>query len=456
MTSCEQMPVPPSLSHENIVRRRTADCEERERIIAKYVLELTKGFNEAMSRAADADLRQPSSLKPASDAKCVLVTGATGGLGAHLVAETALRPDVRKVVCLNRVNRKQDARTRQMQALSKKGIQLPAEAMAKISVLETDLAHPTDIGLSKEDYQSLVDSVTHIVHNSWLMHSKWPIKRFEPQLRIMAHMLDLARHIAARRPQDSRVSFEFVSSIATVGYHPLWTGAAVVAEERVPIESVLPTGYGEAKYTCERMLDATLHRYPERFRATAVRLGQIAGSAINGHWNSKEHVSFMIKSSQTLGALPDLPGSMGWTSANDIARTLVELVMQPEDVALHPIYHIENPVRQLWSETIAVLADAMSTGTTQAGAMGVIPMEEWVQRVREWPRREDNVADGENPGYLLVDFLEDHFKRMSCGGLLLATAKARGHSPTLASVGPMGESLIRLYIQSWRDTGFLS
>lgn len=46
---------------------------------------------------------------------------------------------------------------------------------------------------------------------------------------------------------------------------------------------------------------------------------------------------------------------------------------------------------------------------------------------------------------------------MNCGGLLMGTAKAREHqSPTLAQVGQIGESLIRLNNQSWMDLGFLS
>lgn len=185
------------------------------------MLELTEEINGVMSRTADAGPSQLSSLNPAPDAKYVLITGATGGLGEYLVAEAALRPDVRRVVCLNCINRKQNARERQMQALSKKGIQLPPDAMAKVDVLETDLAQPTELGLPDKDYQSFVDSVTHIVHNAWLVHCKWLVKHFEPQLRIMAQMLNLARHIAAGHPRDSLVSLEFVSSIATVGHHPL-------------------------------------------------------------------------------------------------------------------------------------------------------------------------------------------------------------------------------------------
>ena len=426
--------------------RVTASCAAREEVVVQYVRDLTKEFAETIDELPRLPLSSISQSGPG--AKCILITGATGGLGAHLVVEAALRTDVQRVVCLNRPS-KQDPLERQIRALCRKGIKLPPNLMDKLVVLETNLAHPTNLGLSNDVYGSLLESVTHIVHNAWLMHSKWPVQRFEPQLRIMAHMLGLARDISGRR---SLVSFEFVSSIATVGHHPLWTGNSIVLEERVSIESVLPTGYGDAKYICERMLDATLHRYPDRFRATAVRLGQIAGSRNNGHWNPMEHLPFLVKSSQTLGMLPDLRGTMGWTPADDVARTLIDILTQPDDVALYPIYHVENPVRQSWGETIALLADVLDI---PRDATGIIPFEQWLECVKDWPRSEDNGPKGANPAYLLVGFLADNFARMSCGGLLMGTAKAREHSPTLARLGPTSESLTRLFINSWKDMGFL-
>lgn len=384
--------------------------------------------------------------------KCVLITGGTGGLGSHLVAQALARPDVARVVCLNRRNNKQDARQRQRQSLIEKGTSLCTspdaidDAMNKIEVIETDLSKPK-LGLSEGMYDQLVNTTTHIVHNAWLMHSKWPIKRFEPQLRIMANMLSLARDISICAQR--LVTFEFVSSIATVGYHPLGR-RPVVPEERVPISSVLPTGYGDAKYVCERMLEATLDRYPRRFRAAAVRLGQIAGSSVNGYWNPTEHISFLVKSSQTLGALPDfVQGStLGWTPVDKVAGILVDILLQPEDVRLHPIYHVENPVRQPWKEMMAMLGDALDIP-------GVIPFDEWVRRVGEWPIGEDNSAEGANPAYLLMKFLDDNFTRMSCGGLLMGTRRARQHSPTLAGVGPISKEVVSLFVGKWRDMGFL-
>lgn len=387
----------------------------------------------------------------------MLITGGTGGLGSHLVAKALACPDVTHIVCLNRRNNRQEARQRQWQSLLNKGTGLSPEdeaIMNRIDVIEADLSKP-NLGLSENEYNKLADNVTDIVHNAWLMHSKWPIKRFEPQLRIMMNMIGLARDISARRwgaGTKRPVTFEFVSSIATIGHHPLRASPGqqrpTVPEVRVSVESVLPTGYGDAKYACERLLDATLHQYPDRFRAAAVRLGQIAGSSLNGYWNPTEHVSFLVKSSQTLGALPDFSGTLGWTPVDEMAATLVDILLQPEGVRLHPIYHIENPVRQPWADMIATLGEALDIAD-------VIPFGEWVRRVREWPVKTDNGADGANPAYLLTDFLDENFTRMSCGGLLMGTANAREHSSTLANVSPVTKATTRLYVSKWREMGFL-
>ncbi|KAI0180678.1 putative polyketide synthase [Hypoxylon sp. FL1284] len=440
---CVPIPIPsstpPATSRRNGV---SSDCEDRERVVARYVTELAAGWDESL-------LTSESRARTKQHSNCVLITGGTGGLGSHLIAKALARPGVARVVCLNRRNHKYDARERQAQSLLQKGTGInPDDITDRVEVIEADLSK-ANLGLAEEVYNNLADTVTHIVHNAWLMHSKWPVKRFEPQLRIMSNMIGLARDVSVRRGSGTRVTFEFISSIATVGHHPLWTGRPAVPEVRVPIESVLPTGYGDAKYICERLLDATLHCYPDRFRAAAVRLGQIAGSSLNGYWNHAEHVFFLIKSSQTLGALPDFgDGTLGWTPVDDMAGALVDILLQPDDVALHPIYHIENPVRQPWKHMTATLAAALDIPAT-------IPLGEWVRRVREWPVSSDNSADGGNPAYLLTDFLEDNFTRMSCGGLLMGTANAREHSPTLTRVGPVTEDIARLFLSKWRAMGLL-
>lgn len=236
--------------------------------------------------------------------------------------------------------------------------------------------------------------VTHIVHNAWLMHVKWPLKQFQPQLRIMANMLSLARDISIQ--QGRLVTFLFSSSIAVVACHPLWAGDPDVEETHVPIESVFANGYAEAKQACEQMLHSTLGRHPGRFRAASVRIGQIAGNSVHGHWNCTEHIPLLIKSSQTVGALPDFRGSMAWIPVDDIAGVMTEILRQPDHVPLHAVYHIENPVRQPWEQTMRLRSDEMM--------IPVIPLREWLHQVRQWPHFEDNVPSGANPAHVLVDF----------------------------------------------------
>lgn len=104
-----------------------------------------------------------------------------------------------------------------------------------------------------------------------------------------------------------------------------------------------------------------------------------------------------------INALPDTGGTVYWTPVNEIARTLADLVLS--DRTPYPVYHIDNPVGQPWRQMNAVLVDALHIPN-------LIPFEEWVERVRAGPQRN-------NPAATLLDFLDNDYLRMSCGGLVL-------------------------------------
>ena len=64
--------------------------------------------------------------------------------------------------------------------------------------------------------------------------------------------------------------------------------------------------------------------------------------------------------------------------------------------------------------------------------------------------------DTANPAAKLIDFLDDNFTRMSCGGLLLETNHTEQHSKTFRGVGPINNDTIWKFISAWRETGFLA
>ncbi|KAM4057312.1 starter unit:ACP transacylase in aflatoxin biosynthesis domain-containing protein [Hirsutella rhossiliensis] len=417
--------------HEKDTAARAARKAAVDELVAKHV----------------ADFSGPTSSPQRADSgKVVLVTGASGNLGCYLVTHIAQLADVEAVVCLNRKNRS-EANERQDKAMTTRGIRLPEALKHKLQVYQTDSAKPR-LGLSESDYEHLAGSVTHLVHNAWPMSVKRPLAGFESQFQVMRNLIDLARDAASRRPESFKFSFQLVSSISVVGHYGTAghsgsiSDRITVPEQRMNIDAVLPTGYSDAKWGCERMLDETLHQYPNRFRPMVVRLGQIAGSRASGYWNTAEHFPFLIKSSQTLQALPNVDGTVFWTPVDDVAGTLSDLVVS--DRKPHDFYHIDNPVGQEWRGTSAILADALNIPKSN-----LIPFHEWVERVRRAPAHN-------NPASALVDFLDSNYLRMSCGGLVLGVENALEHSKTLSSTGPVSEEVIRSYIHSWKSLGFLT
>ena len=411
----------------------TAALAARRNAVDDYVQKYTAGFS--------APVASPLSSTASSDnAKVVLVTGASGGLGSHLIDHIAQLPDVKTVVCLNRKNNAEPY-IRQQKAMRDKGIHFPETLKPKLLVLQTDSSSPM-FGLSNGEYEHLVTSVTHLIHNAWPMSVKRPLAGFESQFQVMRNLIDFACDVVARRPESFKFSFQMISSIGVVGHYGVGNGdtKTVVPEERVEIDSVMPSGYGDAKLGCEKMLDETLHKHADQFRTMTVRLGQVAGSKTSGYWNPMEHFGRLIKSSQTLNALPDVHGTLYWTPVNDIAAALADLLLSHRNP--YPIYHIDNPVGQPWHEMNAILADALNI-------TNLIPFEEWIRRVRAAPERN-------NPASTLVDFLSSNYGRMSCGGLVLDTKKTLEHSESLAAVGPVSEEVARKYIHIWKEIGFLA
>ena len=453
------------------LQMETTDLVARQAAIDKYIHKYSQAFSVPLSsdHADDID----------SSDQCIVVTGATGSLGSHLVAHFAELSTVKTVVCLNRLG-STEATLRQHQALKTRSIVLGSDALLKLKVLETDTSKPL-LGLPPNEYQYLLDNVTHIVHNAWPMSITRPVNAFEPQFKTMHNLIELASQISHDRSQGPRIGFQFISSIGTVGLFPVWSGQTLVPEERMIVKSVLPNGYGDAKLVCEHILEETLQQYPCHFRAMSVRIGQIAGSTTTGYWNSVEHFAFMVKSAQTLKALPDLQGvrppvsqvsilfhaymksslpfsaklttspyppqDLSWCPVNTTAATLSDLLLTPTTPSPSPIYHIENPTRQPWRAMLLVLADALAIPPSN-----IIPFDAWIARVRAFP----GCVERDNPAGRLVAFLESHFERMSCGGLVLGTERSRADSETLRGVREVGEGEVRAFVRGWREGGFLS
>lgn len=114
---------------------------------------------------------------------------------------------------------------------------------------------------------------------------------------------------------------------------------------------------------------------------------------------------------------------------------------------MQPIYHIESPHRYPWPSVIECLRQELGIPRSR-----VVPFNEWLSCLRQSPA----AAIEDHPAARIVDFLESHFVRMSCAGVVLDMTKTLADCPSLRSVQPVDEDLVKKYVQSWREMGFLS
>ncbi|KAI5814557.1 hypothetical protein BZA77DRAFT_318602 [Pyronema omphalodes] len=370
----------------------------------------------------------------------ILLTGSTGSLGSFLVAHLSQLRMVDKVLCLTRrVAEGDNAKVRQLRACESRGIQLSEECWSKIEVIEADLRAP-QLGLDNTTYAFISQSITHIIHNAWPMDFNRAIESFEPHFQALQNLLQLAIHTHQSRPK-MRPRIIFTSSIAAVGQYPTVMKSGPIPEIAIDDASVADNfGYAEAKWVCEKILENAGARYSKELETMVVRIGQLTGSEMSGFWNSNEHFPALIKSSQLIGHLPIINGTLSWLPVDIAAAALAEIALHSGDVA--PVCHLENPVRQPWKDVLDILRNKLQlTGKA-------IPFDQW------WKLVEAN-DDEQNIAKRLAKFFHEDFHRMANGTVVLETKRACGVSKTLRDCRGVDNVLIERYVDAWRNLGFL-
>ncbi|KAF7915729.1 uncharacterized protein EAE97_012187 [Botrytis byssoidea] len=137
---------------------------------------------EEMQRLIDryGDFPSHKSCANSDTGDYIVLTGSTGSLGAHLVAQLAKMPNVRKIYCLVRGESQADARLRVMSSLRKRSIYhtLELTERQKIIALPSKLSE-SKLGLTEELYSSIADNLTLLIHCAWTVNFNLRLGSFE-------------------------------------------------------------------------------------------------------------------------------------------------------------------------------------------------------------------------------------------------------------------------------------
>ncbi|KAJ5739371.1 hypothetical protein N7533_012155 [Penicillium manginii] len=362
------------------------------------------------------------------DGQHIVLTGATGSLGAHIVAQLVQADDVRKVYCFVRAKSTSAARRRVSQSLyaRKVSLGLSPAAERKIVALPADLTNTDNLGLDNEIYGKIKKTVTSVIHCAWSVNFNWSLESFEQScIAATRNLLDLCLNAEAPQP----ASFSFCSSVSTVARTP---GNWVREELPESLSHAQGMGYAQSKLVTENIVNRAACQ--TGMTARVLRAGQIVADKTFGIWNATEAIPMILRTARTIKALPQLDDVLSWTPVDVMAASIIDLSLSS---TAGEVLNVTNPTLNHWSKDLLPLL-------REAGLeFEELPKQAWLQRLRE-----SNQDPEVNPPVKLLEFFASKYDNTDLTRTLLYdTKKAQAGSRSLANVGGLDSEFISQFIK---------
>lgn len=374
----------------------------------------------------------------------VLVTGATGNLGAFIVAELVKKPSVAEVWALVRAPGPAVAGARLVQSLESRHIKLREEGLAKLHAVPSDLSKP-NLGLATYGLNHLLSSLTTVIHSAWAVNFNLGVRSFEQQhIRGTHNLINLC--LRTHLPEPAK--FFFCSSISTASGTPK---PASIAESAVEdLHHAQAMGYGRSKLVTEHITRNAIRR--AGLHARVLRIGQLSGDRASALWNDTEAIALMVRSALAVGALPALHENPSWLPVDACAEAVAELALSARPKAnadADLVYHLVNPRTFSWA------ADFLPAVRRCAAfpAFDVVSPQDWLRRLA---RSERDAA--RNPSIKLLDFWQGKYGQAVGAleaeaepvGLKFETVRTIEDCPALGAVEQtVASGLAERYVEQW-------
>jgi thioester reductase-like protein/acyl-CoA synthetase (AMP-forming)/AMP-acid ligase II len=413
-----------------------------ENTIERYSVGLANSVAEANTTSANW---------PSQRDHVVILTGSTGGLGSYLLADLLQREDVSVVYAFNRPSKGATMQQRQEDSFEDRGLDITVLQSAKLVYVETDTSSE-NLGLDKEFYEKIRTSVTVIIHNAWRLDFNLALSSFDSHLRGLRNLIDLA----LSSPHHSKPRFMFASSISSA---QSWGRAKGPFPEEVVYDAgvAIGLGYGASKYVSERVL------VNSKLPATSFRIGQVSGGPPRGAWSTTNWVPIIVKSSVSLGALPEAQGFVSWIPPQTISNAILDVAFAKEEPPI--VMNLVHPRPTAWRNLMQPIADAMVAHKVTSHPLPFVSFSEWFEKLELSAKDVSEETMKRIPGIKLLDFMRamaqsDSVIRASgemgteAGGLtLFATAVAERASPTMKELKPLSSADAALWVDYWAAMG---
>jgi thioester reductase-like protein len=396
----------------------------------------------------DPDIRPEGAPREwGSEPRNILLTGATGFIGAFLLDEL-LRQTSATIYCLVRAPDAVSAKDRIKQNLE--SYLLWDETLnARVIPVVGDLAQPR-LGLSAEQFNSLAREMDVIWHCGALVKWTYPYAALKaPNVLGTQEVLRLA---CQHRTKP-------VHFISTVGVFSSPDYPSEVVRESEPLESSGPltVGYAQSKWVAEKLVRIA----GERGLPVTIYRPNTGGHSQTGVFNPNDHLPLLIKGCVQLGYLPEDLGLTVQSAPIDyVSKAMVYLAQQPS--AVGQTFHLVNPSPLRWPEVVEQIRG-------MGYVLPTLPYSQWAteladqikgssQRMTEAGGRrtkDERRRTNDNALYALSPFLSDSARDnnqlpvFDCENVLKTLAGSSLNCPP-------PDELFRVYFTQFVSSGFLN
>ena len=380
----------------------------------------------------------PSGAKicAATKAKTILLTGATGFLGAFMLNDL-LESTSAQILCLVRFNDPSEddipagiARIRRNLldlGLWRDGI------MERVEILPGNLSRKR-LGLSPDEFDKLATRVQVIIHAAATVNLVYPYAA------LRSANVGGTREIL-RLACKGGATVQYVSTNGVLPPSPLkqgWPEDTMIWVDAV--SEKIPDGYGQSKWVAEQLVhEAGRRGLPVRI----LRAGTISGHSRSGAANAWDLLNALLVESIHLGYYPDVEGWRAeMTPVDFVSKAIVHLSNQTQAKQL--VFHLGDPDPV---NTKQVFEDLKELGY-QAEPLG---FDEWVTL---WNEKRGSAKGGDGgftvdilrSGMPSVDFLE--------GIVVLNNAQTRPFRAVVERP-KVDKILLETYARHWYARGWL-
>jgi len=313
----------------------------------------------------DPSIRPEPGPAPVSgtEADAVLLTGGTGFLGGHLLAEL-LRATRRPVYCLIRPGEDRSL-VEQLRANLERLMldDVWGDQAGRIRPVAGDLGE-SGLGLSSLDHQRLRENCSHIIHCGAWVHHIYPYSRIKgPNSHSTLELIKLAmRGVPKKLAFVSTVSAVSEVDDNRVGYE------GRVGEHPAPFFG----GYALSKWVSERLLAQAFER---GMSGLILRAGNIFANSVTGVASpaGSNFALLMMRAYIDSGLAPDLDLVFEATPVDVLASTMTTLTLA-EDCD-RTMLNLSSPLE------IDLRAYLDLLGELTGKHIEIVPYEEWQRRV---------------------------------------------------------------------------